>query len=498
MRKLNTLLILIGIVLVINLLSKQFFLRWDVTQEKQYTLSKATKDILKNLDEPVTITAYFTSDLPQQYAKSGDDFKDLLVEYNSRSKGMVNYEFVNPNEDPETEQEAISNGISPLLINVREKDEAVQKKAFMGAHLQAGEQQDIIPFIQPGGPIEYMLTTAIKKISVVDKPAIGLLQGHGEAGLQELQLVQKELGILYNIEPVDLNTNPEIPPRFKTLLIVKPEDTIPPAHIQRIDNYLNNGGNLTIALNSVKGDFQTAQGSVQNTGLEDYLRTKGIDIQNQFVIDASSGQISVQQRQGFFTFNSNVNFPFFPKVSSWPEHPITKGIEQVVFPFASPVNAIENDEYVIQTLVSSSEKSGTINPPTYFDVQRKWRNADFPMGSTALGVIATPTDETKFGSRIILFSDGDFPMGGQSRGGTPDNVSLLVNSVDFLSDDTGLIELRTKGVTTRPIKELEDAEKNRIKWTNFLLPVALVLLYGFFRSQRNKRKRMRRMETRYE
>lgn len=497
MKKLSTIFLLAAIILVINLLSKQFFFRWDITQEKQYTLSEATKNIISNLGEPVTITAYFTANLPQQYAKSREDFQDLLIEYSTRSKGMVNYEFVDPNESPEKEQEAVTNGISPLLINVREKDETAQKKAFMGAAITAGETKDIIPFIQPGGPIEYLLTTAIKKISTIDKPSVGLLQGHGEFGMGDLAMVAQELGVLYNIESIDLNAEPEIPQRLKTLIIIKPEDSIPPAHIASIDNYLANGGNLVAALNTVTGDFQTAQGTSVNTGLEPYLREKGIDISDQFAIDAVCGSITVQQRQSFFSFNSEVDFPYFPKVTEWPDHPITKGIEQVVFPFASPINYVENENYELKTLVNTSQDAGTQTAPIYFDVQRKWRQSDFPMSNLALGVIASPKDESKFGSRIIVFSDGDFPQGAQSRGGTPDNISLLVNSIDFLSDDTGLIDLRTKGVATRPIKELEDGEKARIKWTNFLLPIFLVLIYGFVRSRKNKRKRTQRMNERY-
>ena len=130
MKSLTRILLIVGILLFLNLLSREFFFRIDATKDKQYTLSNATKNILKNLDEPVSITAYFTKDLPAQYAKNYTDLRDLLIEYNTRSKGMVDYEFLDPNSDPELEQEAAQNGISPLLINVREKDEVAQKKAL--------------------------------------------------------------------------------------------------------------------------------------------------------------------------------------------------------------------------------------------------------------------------------------------------------------------------------------------------------------------------------
>ena len=126
------------------------------------------------------------------------------------------------------------------------------------------------------------------------------------------------------------------------------------------------------------------------------------------------------------------------------------------------------------------------------EVERKWRKSDFPDGPQTLAALIEPTVESIEGS-IVVFSDGDFALGAQSRGQTPDNISLFSNSIDFLSDDTGLIDLRTKGVASRPIKEMEEAAITRTKWINFLLPIGLVLIFGFIRYQRNQGKRMKRM-----
>jgi ABC-type uncharacterized transport system involved in gliding motility auxiliary subunit len=100
-------------------------------------------------------------------------------------------------------------------------------------------------------------------------------------------------------------------------------------------------------------------------------------------------------------------------------------------------------------------------------------------------------------SRIVLIGDGDFAVNGegeQARQQSPDNISLMVNSIDYLSDDTGLIELRTKGVTNRPINQIEDGKKAFLKYFNFLLPLLLVIIYGIFRSQYNRNLRNKRME----
>jgi ABC-type uncharacterized transport system involved in gliding motility auxiliary subunit len=103
-------------------------------------------------------------------------------------------------------------------------------------------------------------------------------------------------------------------------------------------------------------------------------------------------------------------------------------------------------------------------------------------------------------SRIVLVSDGDFAVSGPKGGNQlpRDNVSLLVNSVDFLSDDTGLIDLRTKEVTSRPIKEMQDSTRALLKWLNFLTPIILIIIYGLMRMQMNRNKRVKRMEVNYE
>ena len=106
-------------------------------------------------------------------------------------------------------------------------------------------------------------------------------------------------------------------------------------------------------------------------------------------------------------------------------------------------------------------------------------------------------------SKIVLVGDGEFGISGQQgRGQSEDNINLMVNSIDWLSDDTGLIELRTKGVATRPIKqeylgEEADGKRAFIKYLNFGLPILLILIYGFIRQQRQRNNRIRRMQEKY-
>ncbi len=213
----TTLFLIIAILVLVNVLSTRYFFRIDLTEDQRYSLSEATTDILENLDEPVTVTSYFSENLPPDVEKVRQDFKDLLIEYANRSDGNVVYEFINPNEDQETEMKAQQSGISPIMINVRDKDQLKQQKAYLGALVQMGENKETIPFIQPGAAMEYSLSTAIKKISVNEKPVLGLLQGNGEPTLAALQQLNMQLNVMYDVKPFSFSDTSGVPADYNTV-----------------------------------------------------------------------------------------------------------------------------------------------------------------------------------------------------------------------------------------------------------------------------------------
>ncbi len=491
-----SMLLVLGIVALVFLLSRQYFLRFDLTEDKQFTMSRATKTILRDLDDPVTVKAYFTGKLPADFERVKTDFQNLLIEYNNISKGKVNYQVIDPGKDQATEQEAMQNGIQPVLINVREKDEASQKKAFMGALVEYGDQKEVIPFISQGSAMEYDLTTAIKKISVKDKPSLGVIQGHGEPALNQMAQVVQDLSIIYTIENLDLSKEPVIPQRFQAIMLVSPADSIPPDQYARMDDYLSKGGKVFVAVNAVHGDLSTASGSAAPHNVFQWLNTYGITIDPSFIIDASCAKVTVQQqRSSFFSFATQINFPYIPLVNKFPEHPITKGLEAVLFQFASPIRYAADASGSFIPLVTTSEKAGTQQAPVYFDVQKQWTAADFPLSHLVIGGIAEGVKGNQ-DAKLVVFSDSDFFVSEQGNV-NPDNVSLVVNTIEWLCDKTGLAELRTKGVVYRPIRDLEEGKRAFTKYANFFLPLILVGVVGIWRTQRARTIRMKRMQEKY-
>lgn len=493
-----SLLVIFGAVILFNILSDNLYFRADFTADKQYTLSKPTLDIIKDIDEPVTVTAYFSDNLPPDVAKTKNDFEDLLVEYNSRSDGMIAYKFADPNSDSEVEREAAKNGIQPVLINVREKDQSKQQKAYMGAVIQYQDKKEILPFIQPGAAMEYDLTTKIKKLTISDKPKVGIMQGFGCPSMGNLQAVVNSLSVLYDVQAVRFEDSTYTLNNYKAIAIVAPKDSISPFVLKQLDKYLSQGGKLFIAYNHIEAKLQTnpPMGATLNTGLETWLSAKGLTIENNLAIDADCGAVTVQQPN--FPFPVQVSFPYLPIIKNFADHPITKGLENVILQFASTLTFTGDSTVDFIPLAMTSEKSGTENAPVYFNVNKKWGENDFPEAKLpVMGLLYGKIVGDKE-SEIVVAGDGDFPIGKAQRGAEmSDNISLMTNAIDFLSDDTGLIALRTKGVSSRPLDTLEDSTKGLLKWLNFLLPILLVIIYGVIRSNMQRSKRFKRREVGY-
>jgi gliding-associated putative ABC transporter substrate-binding component GldG len=495
------LLVILGIIVFANLISRQVYFRLDFTEDKRFTLSNATTGVLEELDDVVTVTAYFSENLPPQLLTNSKDFEDMLIEYEKRSGGNVVYEFVNPNENQAKEQEVQEKGIGPVMINVTENDRVEQMRAYMGAILQLGDKVEIIPLVQPGTAMEYELTTSIKKLSVIDKPKIGLVQGHGEATIQSIPQLRQQLSVLYDVEPYSISDAENIPSSYRALVLVAPSDTIPPNHFNKLDSYLANGGKLFIAYSPVQGDLQ--QGLLSKSddiGLIGWLATKGVRLGTDFVIDTQCATVTVTQQQGFFRINSQKEFPYFPKVSNFEDHSLTKGLDEITLTFASNVTPTYQDSTVRSTiLVFTSPNSGIVRPPTYVDIQRKWRETDFAAGVQSLAVALEGLNNGL--GKMVVIGNGDFFLNGEgqaTRQVALDHVNFASNTIDWLADDTGLIELRTRGITSRPLAKVEDGKRNVIKYANVFAPILLLLIYAFVRKLYNQRKRQRWMQGNFE
>ena len=485
--------IVLAIIVFINLVAGKLYFRLDFTADKRYTLSEATEDVLEGLEDVISIKVYFSEDIPPQLKVIRQDFEEQLIEYENLAGGNIVYEFIDPNESPQQEQEAQQEGISPLTIQVTEQDQVKQQRAYMGAVLTLGDKRELIPMIQTGTGMEYSLTTSIKKLSVNNKPTIGLLQGHGEPPVNAFPQLMQQLMILYNVEPYTLTDTAAIPRHYTALMMIDPKDTIPSSQLSRLDDYLAASGNLFVAYSNLGGDLnQGMLTSNPDIGLKGWLRSKGIVIGEEFIIDANCLPIGVQEQNGPFMMTRQVQFPYFPVASTFGEHPVSQGIESMILPLVSTVTYQGDTTFKATGLAFSSENTGLRPAPAYFDINYQWTATDFTLGSQPLAMAIEGTIGNNPGAKIVVAGNGNFITNGegqQQQQVNPDNINFAANAIDWLADDTGLVELRTRAVTSRPLDAVEDSTRNMLKYGNVFIPILAILLYGFIRRQQYLRKK---------
>jgi ABC-type uncharacterized transport system involved in gliding motility auxiliary subunit len=224
-------------------------------------------------------------------------------------------------------------------------------------------------------------------------------------------------------------------------------------------------------------------------------------VEPNFIVDARCASVTAQQQTPFGMMQTQMPFPYLPIAAKFTDHPVTKGLEAMLFQFASQVSFAGDTSARFTPLVSSSQQSNVLPAPLMFDISKQWTEADLPLSGITIGGALEGRLSGSAITKMVVVGDGDFIVNGygqQAQRLSPDNVNFLSNAVDWLTDDTGLIELRTKGTTGRPIDEMEESTRTILKYTNFLLPLILVLAYGLVRFQRNRMRRLRRMSENYE
>jgi len=161
-------LIVLGIIVVINVMSMRHFVRADLTENKDFTVSDATKKVLSELDDIITIDAYFSKEVPPYVTNIKSQVNDIFDEYSAYSGGNVSVELVSmprAGDDPELEQKARFLGIPPVQVNILEKDKTEVVTIYFGIVIGYEDRNEIIPVIQNVRTLEYDLTSAIIKVS---------------------------------------------------------------------------------------------------------------------------------------------------------------------------------------------------------------------------------------------------------------------------------------------------------------------------------------------
>ena len=484
----HTLFIQVGLLLVLfvflNLIASRLYFRLDFTEDKRYTLSSSTLNLLKNLEEVITIKAYFSEDLPPEVLPLRREFEEVLTEYAQRSKnGRLVYAFENPNESEDKERSAQQEGITPALLNVRERDQVKQMRAYMGAVLYSGDKKEVIPFLNAQRSPEYALTIALTKLLVREPTELALLQGHEEATLEQLEELQKQLSVRYKIIPFSLPDSASIPTTYRTTLWIAPKKNILPEDMDKVSDYLKRGGNLFVAHSIVEADLKQYSLSEKNVGIKTFLKRYNINVVSSAVVDANANSVNVAQQQAGFTITTQLRFHYFPIIKTFAEHPITTDLEAAYLQFPCAFTYTDTASNFV-SLMRTSEYTGLTSLPGYIDIQKNWSKADFREGpvTVALALEGAPLPANE--SKLIAVAEQNFIVPYENNPNIiPDNILFAANAIDWLSDDTGLVALRSKGISSRPLENIEEETKTLLSYLNMGAPIFIILLYAVLRSQ---------------
>lgn len=487
---------IIGTIILLNIVFYFIFFRMDFTSNRRYSLSNVSKNIIRNNQKPIVVDYYVTADLPQEMQKLSKEFTSLLKEYKSLSNAAFTINTIYP-DNSEKGFKATEAGIQPIFKEIRERDLEKIQKIFMGAVFHIGDKTAVIPVIGYNTPMEYEITRILKQANDTLKPTIGFVRGHGEATLNRMPQLISELSHLTNMIVVDLNDLDNSLGGCNVICIIDPKDTYSPFELKQLENYLDRGGRLFIALSHAIGQISGTRnnGFINRTGIEKMLEKKGLKIKYDFVVDNNCGTIAINQQYGLITFQSNVSFPYIPNITNFSNHIITYGLNSILLPFASSIQQVRTQTtYIFTPLAKTSSISGVQQAPVFFNLQKQWSRNDFTHPHNIVAALLTNDDNN---SAIVTITNAEFITNDIVMSGHTDNVNFALNSIEWLADNSGLIQLRNKFTTFASLEPLDSNTKEFLKYLNFLLPLLLIIGFSVTRYKKNQKQRINRSRPGY-
>lgn len=547
-----TFLIAVVIVILANILSSRNFFRVDLTEEKRFSISEATKNLLMELDDVVYVEIYLDGNLPPAWERMKNAIVETLEEFRVYSD-FIQYRFVNPetaataNSRNEFIQNIALKGIQPLDIFLTDDGNRIRKRILPGVLVSYGVGEKGVQLFKGNSAvrpdeqlnqsiegIEYELATAIYDLSKAEKKTIALLKGHGELDSLDIISFKGTLNQKYKVIDLSLSKIQKISD-VDLIIIAKPTKPYTPLDKYKLDQYIMNGGSAMFLLDLLSVDMDSAgtgTGTIAfpiELNLQDQLFKYGVRINYDYIQDIISGATPVVV--GNIGDQAQVQvlpWPFYPIINNFSDHIITKNLNAVYTRFTGTIDTVKAEGISKTPLMFTSEYSRVITAPVLVDLNALKEKPDpslfnkknIPIAYLLEGQFTSlyknrplPGDVNKadfktdgLPSKIIVISDGDVVRNDRSNiDGRPlqlgfeqysknsfGNLDFLLNAVNYLTDDDGLINARAKVVRLRLLDKVRVA-RERTKWqvVNIIIPILLILSYGtikfYFRRRRYTR-----------
>mgnify|MGYP000211025682 CR=1 FL=1 len=479
--------VLVGVLLLLNLIGRNWYKRFDLTDNKMYSLSKSSENVVEKIDDLLTMKVYFSDDLPGELSNTQRFLQDLLEEYEAKSDN-IRFFFTNPESNDQLEEEARKDGIQPVQMQVVEDDKLEIKRVYLGMVLLYEDKKETIPVIQTATGLEYLITTKIKTLVNTDKKTIGIANLSKSIDIKTENL-SNQLRQHHITRPVELSNEGLIDESIDVLLVSGATDTLDSVTVSNLSSFLDSGRGVFFAQGGVTTDMQTQQASVINSNVFTFLNSYGLNVNQNLVLDKSCGRVQVQQQMGFIRMNVPMDYPFLPVVKNFNEQElVVSGLEQIHLFFPSEIvldTALNQSVAGVIDLFKSSNKSGIMSGRYILSPDPK--NNPFLQNLNQRSKVLGASSRLVSGGELIVVADSKF-LSDDAGMSVPENMVFLMNAVDYLAGEKELISLRSREITNRPLDEIEDGTRTRWKWANVLLPSLLIAGFGMYRSKREKDK----------
>lgn len=545
---------LIGLI-ILNVAGQVFYTRFDFTKEKRYTLTQKTKDNLKKINNELTITVFLDGEMPAAFKRLQYATQDMLNDYKAYANKSIKIRFENPLENvPANVQDTVIShyaqiGIKPTAIKIRSDAGVAEKIIFPMAIIEGNGLQIPVNLLQKTGGaatdyednitssiqnLEYVFTSAIKRLLTRNNPRIGFTEGHGEPSNLYLYDAITSLAQQYYVGRVDLNLITKTGlDSMKVLVIEKPQKAFTEAEKYKINYFIMKGGRVVWAIDQVGAELDSLEGRGQilstnkQLNLNDVLFEYGARINYDLITDLNSATIPLATgnpgQQAQIDLFPWIYYPIFLPDTS---NNVVKNIDGVLGRFASTVDTIAVANVKKKVILQTSPYNKVFESPKILSLQAAAvtpRPEEYASRPKIAGVLLEGSFKSVFLNRpvpagiiekydlpeksketkMIVIGDGDvfcnqvnktdqspselgFDRYTQQNFG---NKAFLLNIADYFTDDDNLIELRNKEIKVRLLdKALLRSDKLKWQLINALAPLVLLIFFAIFQHYYRKHK----------
>ncbi len=478
---------------VINLFGRQIKGRIDLTPGNAYTLSRASKDIVANIDDRVTVTLFASKELPTEIALRKRDVEDLLGDLRSASGGRLRYVVRDPSDDEEAASQAQSIGIPPVQFNVFGQSELTVKEGFFGLAVQYADETEAIPLIQRTDDLEYRIVSYVRSLTSDDQPAIGIVAQVGPQGQRTVNTLRQQLESAYDVRTISLERDTLDPSAVAALVLAGAPPVLADSVVEKLKRYFEAGGSALVMASGMQLSPQQPFASPSPIGWNQVLEPFGVSIRADMAYDLISNErVAVPASFGRIL----MSYPFWIRAPSTRLASINQEIESVFFPWGSSIDTSSATTGAVTPLFTTTEAGGIESGQAFISPQRQDYSQD-GLSAQLLGVLVNPlaaedgaSEEAGPRGRVVVIGNGDF-VSDQYVANAQQNIVFALNAVDWLAQDEALVSIRSKNRTPPALSFSSATTRDLVKYANLIGVPLLVIVAGIVRVFR-RRTRTRR------